>query len=279
MRLIFKHQSKIIFLVIVSMFLTTSYVSAQEGTQLYLEASEAAAGTLTVDIIAKDVADLYGAEVKLHFDPTLLAVQDDDADRDGVQITGGKFLPAEQGFIVANQVDAEAGTITYAITLLNPAPPVNGTGTIATVTFDKLQDGPATIEFEKAKLVASTLQAIPNETLPLEIGTESQPEVKASTEITTQPPVIIKTAASNVDETTFSPWLVAGGAVILAIIGLGLLFLLGSVILFGRRPHIATKKSIKNKLSPAIRLHPVANIRIQRPHLRPSRRGITTRPE
>ena len=261
------------------MFLTTSYVSAQEGTQLYLEASESSAGTLTVDIVAKDVADLYGAEVKLQYDPTLLAVQDDDADREGVQITGGEFLPVDQGFIVANQVDAEAGTVTYAITLLNPAPPVNGTGTIATVTFDKLQDGPATVEFEKAKLVASTLQAIPNQTLPLEIGTPSQSEVIASTENETQSPVVVNTSGSNIEETAFKPWLIAGGAVILAIIGLGLLFLLGSVILFGQRPHIATKKSLKNKLAPSIRLHPVAKIRIQRPTLRPSRRGITSRPE
>ena len=273
MRLIFKHQYKIIFLVTVYLYLTSSLALAQEETKVYLESSDTSADTFTVDVIAQNVTDLYGAEVKLLYDPSVLAVQDADPDREGLQITTGEFLPANQGFVVANEADNEAGTVTYALTLLNPATPMNGTGIIATISFEKLQDSPVVIEFEKAKLVASTLQAIPNQTTPLEIGSQEQPEINQPIVDTKQAPVVIKTKQSNSSEKTLTPWLVAGGAITLAIVGLGLLVLLGSVALFGQRPHIATQKSSTlNKSTPQILLQSASNVRIQRPQLQPYRR-------
>lgn len=280
MRLIFKHQYKITFLVAVCLYLTSSLALAQEETQVYLESSETSANTIAVDVIAKNVTDLYGAEVKLVYDPSILMVQDADPDRDGLQITAGEFLSVNQGFVVANEADNEAGTITYALTLLNPAPPVDGTGIIATITFEKLQDTPAVIEFEKAKLVASTLQAIPNQTTSLEIGNQEQPEVNQPTVNAEQAPVIIKTNEITSSETSLTPWLIVGGIVILVIIGLGFLILLGSAIMFGRRPRAVTKKlSKRSKSTPKILLRPVSNVRTQRPYLRPFRRSVNSRPK
>ena len=277
MRLIFKHSNKIIFLATVVIWLTTPLVFAQAGTTVYLQSVETPEGLLKVDIVAENVVDLYGAEVKLRYDPGILTVQDADPDRDGLQITEGDFLPTSNGFVVANQVDNLEGTITYALTLLNPAPPVDGTGSIATITFERLQDSPTTVEIEKAKLVASTLQTIPNQTASLEIGSQTLIDIASTSDSPNLPSGIIKTEPISVGETHITRWMAVAGIVVLIIIGLGLLFLLGSVVIFGNRPTITKKQSSTGKPGPHIWLRPVSNIRIQRPRLSPSRRAIQTR--
>lgn len=273
MRLIFKHSNKIIFLVTVVMWLIPPLALAQTGTNVYLQPVETPEGLLKVDIVAENVADLYGAEVKLKYDPGTLAIQDADPDRDGLQIAEGDFLSAAQGFVVANQVDERAGTITYALTLLNPAPPVNGTGPIATITFERLQDSPSMIEIEKAKLVASTLQSIPNQTASLEIGSQTPMETTSMASSISLSPDSDETAPII----NITRWLAVAGIVVLIVIGLGLLFLLGSVVIFGKRPTKPRQLPSIGKPGPHIWLRPVPNIRIQRPRLSSSRRAIQTR--
>lgn len=279
MRLIFNYSNKFIFLITVVMWLTSPVVFAQEGTNVYLQSVETPEGLIKVDIMADNVADLYGAEIKLRYDPTLLAVQDADPGRDGLQITEGELLPASKGFVVANQVDEQEGAITYALTLLNPAPPVTGSGIIATVTFEQLQDSPTTIEIEKAKLVASTLQTIPNQTTSLEIGGQTPAETAAAIDGSTQSPNGVNAEPISPDGINISRWLVMAGVIGLIALGLGLLLLLGSIFFFGRRPAIAGKPSSTGKPGPTVWLRPVQNIRIQRPRLSPSRRAMPTRPD
>ncbi|MCB0162981.1 MAG: hypothetical protein KDI79_02070 [Anaerolineae bacterium] len=277
MRLIFKHSNKIIFLLSVVMWLTSSVVFAQEEANIYLQSAETPEGRVKVDIMAENVTDLYGAEIKLRYDPTILAVQDADPGRDGLQITEGEFLPASKGFVVANQVDDQAGTITYALTLLNPTPPVNGSGIIATITFESRQDTPTTIEIEKAKLVASTLQSIPNQTASLEIGGQTPVEIATITDDATLSTEMANTAPASSNEIHMTRWLAAAGVIGMIALGLGLLLLLGSVVLFGRRPAKPKKPASTGKSGPTIWLRPVSNIRIQRPRLSPSRRAAQTR--
>lgn len=279
MKLIFKRPFKITVLAISILILTTTIALAQEETQIYLEATEAQSGIVTVDIVAMNVADLYGAEVKLRYDPTDLTVQDADPDREGVQIIGGQLLSVDQGFVVANQADNEAGTVTYAITLLNPAPPIDGTGTLATVTFEKLKAGPVVIEFEKAKLVASTLQAIPSQANALELGSQNQQSSSIVAEGKEKSPVSVASNESSTNKKSLSHWLVVGGAIALAIVAIVVLFGLVSVALFGRQSKTTLQKSTKSKLAPQVWLRPVSRMRIQRPRLHPPRRGARTRSE
>lgn len=85
----------------------------------------------TVEVQARGAQGLYGADVRLVFDPALLEVVDADPDKPGVQVEGG--LPG--GWEAVNRADNEAGTVVYAATLLNPAPPVDGDVTLIRVAF------------------------------------------------------------------------------------------------------------------------------------------------
>lgn len=156
--------------ILLALFALAPLALAQNGTRVYLQPVEAASGLLTVEVLAENVTDLYGIELHLKYDPTVLEIQDGKADQEGIQIEPGALLPVNQGFVVANQADQGQGTILYALTLLNPAPPVKGSGPVARITFKVLQDVPSTISIEQATLVSVNLQTIPVEMVPLTVG-------------------------------------------------------------------------------------------------------------
>jgi hypothetical protein len=215
---------------------------AQDGATVYLQQIEAADGILTVDVIAENVTDMYGAEFHLKYDPQMVSVQDANPNQQGVQIQPGTLLAPEKGFVVANTVNEAEGTVGFALTLLNPAPPVTGSGPLARVTFNVLQSGPVTIEVERAKLVAIDLQTIPSQTVPLVVdkaeqvmpasGPEQiiQPEVEQP-----QPDISGQVVTVETDTTTatanadFPWWIVAATIMILGIVGLGALVLLSGL--------------------------------------------------
>ena len=108
--------------------------------------------TVTVDIKIEDVTDLYGVDVRLSFDPTLLEVQDADGNpANGVQIQAGSF--PTPNFVVKNEADNSAGTIWYAVSQMNPTEPVSGSGVAASVTFKGLADGVSSVAFTYQKIV------------------------------------------------------------------------------------------------------------------------------
>jgi hypothetical protein len=160
-----------IILVLLLLVLSLSLsVQAEDPARLYLQAAALQdEKLLLVDVVVADVVDLYGAEVQLRYDPVQLEVQDANPRLEGVQIAPGTFLAAEDRFVVSNRVDVEAGLIKFVVTLLNPAPPVSGTGVLATVAFRIVGSGPLSVEVAKAQLVSSDLLALPvtTEDLPL----------------------------------------------------------------------------------------------------------------
>lgn len=103
-----------------------------------------------VSIRVENVTDMYGIELQLKFDPKVVQVEDADASADGVQIIAGEWW--KKGFIAANKVDNKKGTITFAATLLNPAPPVSGDGVVATIQFKAKSDGTSPLKFSDAIL-------------------------------------------------------------------------------------------------------------------------------
>jgi hypothetical protein len=130
---------------------------------------------LVVDVSVADVTNLYGVEFKLKYDPAQLRVEDANPRLEGVQIAPGTFLPSENRFVVNNQVDTEAGVISYAVTLLNPAPPVSGEGVLATVAFDILGGGPFSVEISEAQLVSSDMESLPVVTQGLPLDEAGEP--------------------------------------------------------------------------------------------------------
>lgn len=191
--------------ILLALFAMTPLALAQNGTRVYLQPVESASGLLTVEVLAENVTDLYGLELHFKYDPAVLEIQDSKADQEGIQIEPGTLLPVNQGFVVANQADQGQGTILYALTLLNPAPPVKGSGLVARISFKVLQNVPSTVSIEQATLVSANLQTIPTEMAPLTVG-----------------------GAAGGQGSGF-PWWIIGGAVL----GLGVVVLGGLVALVG----------------------------------------------
>lgn len=183
---------------------TTSESLAQgNGARFYLQPVNSTTSAVTADIVVENMTNLYGVEFNLKFDPAAVSVADADPEKAGVQIETGNFLPAEQGFVVLNQVNSEEGTIRFAMTLLNPAPAVSGSGTLARVTFNLAANTPSTVDVTDAKLVSVDLQTIPVETAPLALGSDS--------------------AGGG-----FPWWIVAVAMIVLGLIGLAGFIVLGS---------------------------------------------------
>jgi hypothetical protein len=106
--------------------------------------------TVAVALRVEGVRNLYGAQADFHFDPSRLAVQDADPEAEGLQSTLGSFLSPD--FVVVNEADNEAGTLRLAFTQIAPNPPVEGNGDLATVTFEGIGSGEATLTWEKVIL-------------------------------------------------------------------------------------------------------------------------------
>lgn len=123
--------------------------------------SVAVGGTVTLDVNIQGVSNLYGAEVRLSFDATRLQVQDALPFQTGIQITPGTFPNPADGFVAVNSVDNAAGTIIYAITLLAPAQPVSGNGTLARIVFQGVNAGSANVVFTSVSLLNNLTQTIP----------------------------------------------------------------------------------------------------------------------
>ena len=93
-------------------------------------------GVVTGSIVISEIAMLYGADVRLAFDPALVSVVDADGAASGVQITPGPLLTSEGPYqIFTNQVSNTVGTITYIVFQFTPSPPFTGTDVLAKIQF------------------------------------------------------------------------------------------------------------------------------------------------
>lgn len=105
-----------------------------------------------------DADAMYGIEFHLSFDPNIIEIVDNDASKPGIQIAPGDWL--KNSFVAVNKADNAAGKIDYAVTLLNPAPPVSGGGMIATVTFKAKTNGTSPLKIQKAILATRDAKEI-----------------------------------------------------------------------------------------------------------------------
>jgi hypothetical protein len=111
-------------------------------------------GLVTASILITDVAGLYGADVRLTFDPTLVQVVDADPAVSGVQVSPGPLLASP--FIALNRVENTTGTIGFAATMLNPSLPITGGGVLYLVQFRGVLTGETTLAISYAELSTRT---------------------------------------------------------------------------------------------------------------------------
>jgi parallel beta-helix repeat protein len=117
-------------------------------TSLYISPALSTVGisnTVTVDVMVGDIENLYGAQVQLTFDPSLVEVVDADASTPGTQIEVGNFPVPD--LVIRNSAINSAGTIEYAVSLQDAKPGVNGSGLLARITFHGLSDGVSDVAF------------------------------------------------------------------------------------------------------------------------------------
>jgi hypothetical protein len=115
-----------------------------------------------VNIVLEGVKNLYGAEVHLLFDPTLLQQQDADTNLPGNQFVLGSSFNKSSSFVALNKADNQVGTADFAVTLLNPAPALEGRVVLATLRFLAVKAGTATVRCTQVILANREGQALPN---------------------------------------------------------------------------------------------------------------------
>ena len=118
-------------------------------------------GVVTADVYIQDVVALYGADVQLSFDASIVQVLDENPNTSGIQIQPlASFL--QPGFVILNAADNVAGTIRYAATQLNPTLPATGSGSLLRFRFQPLRSGTFTMEFLRHDLADRNGQTITN---------------------------------------------------------------------------------------------------------------------
>jgi hypothetical protein len=115
----------------------TRPTGASPGAVAKVEPQTVSAGlfqTFNVSIVVADVQRLYGLEITLNWDPTILRVVKAEH-RIGVEDYPGGILH-KPVMVVRDNVSQDHGLYLVAAACLNPAGSFNGTGTVAQITFN-----------------------------------------------------------------------------------------------------------------------------------------------
>lgn len=119
--------------------------------------------TTTVDVQIQNVDNLFGIDLRLTFDPSIVNVVDSNPLVPGEQVEPGAFLDISEGkgFVVDNSADNTTGEIAYIATLLSPASPVSGSGTLIRITFEGVAEGTSPVTLESVLLSDAKAEQIP----------------------------------------------------------------------------------------------------------------------
>jgi hypothetical protein len=189
--------------------LGTSIISSADTVAIIhpdpIDAAVAPGDSAAVSVWIEDVSDLYGAQIHLRFDPAVIQIQDADPDEDGLQVRHGSLLDPAQGFVAANRADNETGELAYALTLLSPASPANGSGALIWIDFVALAVGRSEWAFQEVILATRNGASIP---VDVETGWVTVGEAPSTPPTPTNTPVPTDTPPAGAP----SPSAVAPGA-------------------------------------------------------------------
>lgn len=136
---------------------------------LQMSAATSAAG-IDLTVSAQDVADLYAYQFTLNFDPGLL---------NGLAATEGAFLSgAGSTFFYPGEIDNTAGSVTFLFnTLVGAIGGVDGSGDLATFSFDVVQGGFASFSLSDVFLLDSAggIISVDTQDLVVQVGEVPEP--------------------------------------------------------------------------------------------------------
>jgi hypothetical protein len=158
-------------------------------------------------IVIEDVADLYGFEFEITYDPTLLEVVDADPAREGVQIRPGDFLSPD--WELQNRVDNDRGRIAYALSQRNPSQPISGDGILVVIAWRAKATGTSPIALIHVLLAAPAgveIPASPQDGRIVVAASEAPPaDTPETAETISPPPATAAPTATPIAPTTTRP--------------------------------------------------------------------------
>ncbi len=171
-------------------FLTVGAQPNAPQVQLDPDIVNADAGdTITVTVNVSGAVGVYGGSFKLNYDPQAFEV----IQTDNKAVTPGEFFANEPGFALRNAVDTTAGTIEYAMTLMQPAKPVDGDGVLATFTLHALKDAPVSLTNVTASFVAPEFKEVDGHLVAQKVN-----QVVADVQGSVVSPVVVENTAPEV---------------------------------------------------------------------------------
>ena len=160
-------------------------------------------GVADTGLWVSNARNLYGVEIHLAFDPTIVQVEDADPERAGVQIRVGAAFQGRQHFVATNRVDNEAGTLDFVASLLGPEPAITGIAELAVVRWRGVRPGSSDIRYTSVVLADPESQPIAAVT---EDGWITVLQTTATpTPLTPRPPTVTPTPTSTPRPPTPTP--------------------------------------------------------------------------
>ena len=142
---------------LLSLFAVGGDARAHDGAVIWIRPTAGnyqAGETFAVNVGIDNVAGLYGADVRVAFDPARLQIVE-------TSVTPQTGLLSPPWMILFNLVDNQAGTVVYVLTMLNPQVPVSGSGALFSFHFRALAPGPATVTISEQILTSIDGEEIP----------------------------------------------------------------------------------------------------------------------
>ena len=134
------------------------------------QVSELSAGEqFTVDVVIADISSLFGWQINVTFNPSVLNV---------VKIGEGPFLKNVAKTMMPKTIDNTLGFVMAAAAFVPPNPPAgaSGSGILANITFSVMSSGGSTLHFDQTLTYFRTLQGesvVPIEGVVRQDGTYS----------------------------------------------------------------------------------------------------------
>ena len=120
--------------------------------------------TLEMSVQVQAVPGLWGVQYMMYFDPNIIEVVDANPALDGIQIYPAEVFAGKQVLQGANSADNAAGTITYAVSMINPQDePFFGSGSLGRIVFRPKGQGASQVSFDvdRSRLVGTGARDIP----------------------------------------------------------------------------------------------------------------------
>lgn len=165
---------------------------AQAGTAQvgFFEAYQVRPGRrIEVPVEVRAVADLYAVDIEIGYDPGLLAFEDADPTKPGVQPALGTFLDA--GLTLLFEVDEDEGLVRFVMTQVNPAEPKSGDGVLLVLYFLGLQEGESDLSVNFVEMATRFGEEVPSAPVDTVVTISSAAEERETTPIPVQDPTLM----------------------------------------------------------------------------------------